>query len=263
MKTLHFSLFAIIALPLVSLALWNCGDDDEAATTGGGGSAGASVIGAAGNQTNVAGRAGATSVVLPGGAGAAGSSGGGGTPVTTGTLNGCTDADYDDLTAATATREIENKGSTAYKPACIIINEGQSVTFKVNQTEHPTEAGKKDGTLDASPNSPIADVVDGTPITFPTAGNFPYFCTIHAPMLGVIRVKKPLPASYLIRFVFLQIDQAIWVQRELGWLFCFVNLLCFIFSRISLFVYLESAYSVCDRSRCADGSAHGVASFTP
>jgi plastocyanin len=110
------------------------------------------------------------------------------------TLNGCTPEMYVDNSASSATRTVVFGGSTglAYAPKCMIIAAGQKVTFNGSFTAHPLAKGNSADPNAGSADSPIVDVSSGDSkeITFPTAGTYPYYCTVHKPnMAGSIHVK--------------------------------------------------------------------------
>jgi plastocyanin len=106
-----------------------------------------------------------------------------------------------DRTAANADRNIyfgglNGSGAAAYLPQCMIISAGQTVTFQGAFNMHPLAKGAPSDVNAGSPNSPLPDPAHGTgsapfDVTFPTAGNYPYWCTIHYAegMTGQVQVK--------------------------------------------------------------------------
>lgn len=99
------------------------------------------------------------------------------------TLNGCTDNDFVDRSAANANRTITWDFSV--QPKCILVAKGQTVTWQGTLTAHPLAPFNGD-----MPN-PIMNTSTGTSVmfTFPNAGNYGFHCNIHASMQGVVRVK--------------------------------------------------------------------------
>lgn len=112
------------------------------------------------------------------------------------TLNDCAEAEYVDLTDATAMRTVVPMGSTGYTPRCFTIRAGQSVTFSMDFTMHPLQPGIAHGSsTGASSPNPIQAQTTGSSymVTFANPGFFPFKCNIHqhVGMAGVVRV---LPA---------------------------------------------------------------------
>jgi len=139
--------------------LTSCGGDDTTpnGSTGAGGTGG-SAAGTGGTA----------------GAGGAGGAGGGGTMV-----NGCASTTAVDKTASTTTT-VTFSDLLVYDPPCIRIKVGSSVTWSGNFVAHPLQGGTA-STPD--PTSPIKFTIgaDAGPVTvtFPNAGAFGYYCTIH------------------------------------------------------------------------------------
>jgi len=85
----------------------------------------------------------------------------------------------------------------SYSPRCMTITAGESVEFKGAFATHPIAAGTSPSTpSEGSTSNPIATPEAGTTdmtYTFPTAGQYPYYCQHHfdAGMAGVIRVTAP------------------------------------------------------------------------
>jgi plastocyanin len=72
---------------------------------------------------------------------------------------------------------------------CILVSVGATVTWDGPQGLHPLVGGVSP-TVD--PASPIADAMtvgESTTVTFDAAGNYPYFCSMHTSMQGVIYVQ--------------------------------------------------------------------------
>jgi plastocyanin len=120
------------------------------------------------------------------GDGEAGDTAGGGTPDRA-TIHGCGDDDYQ--AAANITFDF-----TQYAPRCATVSAGDTVTWTGTFASHNLQGGSVEGgkgTADAS--SPIGLVSTGTEatVTFPAAGDFPYYCVQHqsVDMVGVIRVE--------------------------------------------------------------------------
>jgi plastocyanin len=114
------------------------------------------------------------------------------------TFHGCTDPRFVDGRSAGAMRVVTfGVGATpfAYTPNCLRIAVGQTVTFRGAFSVHPLSPGVH-GRPSANPASnPIPATTSGDQIevSFPMAGVFPYFCTVHgaAGMTGVVRVEAP------------------------------------------------------------------------
>jgi plastocyanin len=147
----------------------SCGGDDTA-TTGATGSGGSGTTGSAG--TTGAGGS------LAGNGGTGGSSG------AATMLNGCNSSTATDKTASTSTTVMFGD-TLVYDPPCVRIKAGSSVTFQGNFMGHPLQGGTASGlTLTPDAASPIKLTMgtDGgmsASFTFPAAGNFGYYCTLH------------------------------------------------------------------------------------
>jgi plastocyanin len=107
------------------------------------------------------------------------------------TVNNCDPPTATDLTGgAPVTVEFGGVNGNAYNPPCIRVSAGTVVTFSGAFVSHPL-AGGADGVLD--PTSPIPSTNSGTtlPVTFPSAGTFPYYCTVHqaSGMQGAVFVQ--------------------------------------------------------------------------
>jgi plastocyanin len=183
MKELRFqngplSLLLAGALALCAVA---CGDDSDDGDGAGASGSGASGSGGAGG-------------------GASGSGASGGEPADIPDFNGCTNGDYVDLSGASADRTITIAagGMLAYAPKCAIIAAGQSVTFSGSLSSHPTAPGNADdpdaGEYDGTSPIVLTDTGMSAEFTFPNAGTYPYYCTVHGfgagdGMSAVIHVK--------------------------------------------------------------------------
>lgn len=103
----------------------------------------------------------------------------------------CAASAFLDLTGGTANDRMVMvpRGTLTFDNPCITIRAGQAVMFMWDFSAHPL-----------APGVPGAHHVDPSPIvaqssgslyepTFPTAGDYPYYCTRHTgPMRGVVRV---------------------------------------------------------------------------
>ncbi|MEJ7731927.1 MAG: hypothetical protein WKG00_22295 [Polyangiaceae bacterium] len=176
MKELRFSKgpLSILFVAALSLGAAACGDDsndgDGAGASGSGGSGG----------------------------GASGTGASGGQPADIPDFNGCTTSDYVDLSGASADRTITIAPSLVYEPKCAIIAAGQSVTLSGSLASHPTSPGNADdpdaGDYDGTSPIVLTDTGMSVEFTFPDAGTYPYYCTVHGfgagdGMSAVIHVK--------------------------------------------------------------------------
>lgn len=105
-----------------------------------------------------------------------------------------------DRSAASADRTIFFGGTGAssiytYNPSCMNIAAGQTVTFAGEFISHPLARGTVSDADAGSPDNPIPDppTHDGRSlaVTYPSAGNFPYYCTQHTAqgMNGKVQVQ--------------------------------------------------------------------------
>lgn len=87
---------------------------------------------------------------------------------------GC--SSYQDLTGASATREIKFGGSVgfAYSPKCIKIKKGQSIKFVGSFTAHPLKAS-----CEEAATIPATTSGSSKTVTFNTPGYYNYYCTAH------------------------------------------------------------------------------------
>ena len=168
---------------LAAFALIACGgSDDTSATT-------------STTTTATTGQGGATATVGQGGATATtgqGGGGGGGDPEPM--LNGCTRATATDLTNTKSTTITDVSAWTFGHKACIIVTPGTQVVWQGNFVTHPLAggpAGKADLASPISLAKPNGDAV--TVITPTDNGNgqaYPYFCTNHNGMQGVVYTSE-------------------------------------------------------------------------
>lgn len=180
-----------------------CGGDDAdptpAAQTGGTAGAGGSDVGAAGHEHEEAGaggESGSSGEAGAAGAGDAGASGaaGGATEDPLVIAQGC-EGKFEDRSDASADRKIEAFG-VSWKPPCMEIAAGQSITWAVDFTTHPLHRGTRADENAGSPDNPIPNSDSGAnaTVTFPAPGLYPYYCVYHATpdgkgMVGLVRVK--------------------------------------------------------------------------
>jgi plastocyanin len=122
------------------------------------------------------------------GTGGGGGAGGAGPDL----FNGCDPATAVDHTAD-AMVTIMSVGSTTYDPKCIKVAAGTEITINSNFTIHPLVGGEiVDGASIPDTSSPIPATATGMSVTFTlaTAGDYGYYCDIHAPaMAGAIFVE--------------------------------------------------------------------------
>jgi plastocyanin len=107
---------------------------------------------------------------------------GGGEPA----VNGCTASAAEDHTADMSVT-ITTMG-LAYTPKCVRIMAGSSATFNADFGVHPLSGGDiSGGVASPDPTSPIAVTTMGTTatFTFPNAGTFPYYCSLHGLSTGM------------------------------------------------------------------------------
>lgn len=84
----------------------------------------------------------------------------------------------------------------AYSPSCLEITVGDTVRWTGNFEEHPLSPGRAPSRPEdpmGSPNNPIVYTDSGNlaTVVFPSAGDYPYYCTSHdyLGMFGVVRVS--------------------------------------------------------------------------
>ncbi len=106
---------------------------------------------------------------------------GGGPPA----LNGCTEPDYVDLSAASADRTVV--WDFTIKPPCMIVKAGQTVTFNGDFSAHPITAFNGDS---PNPFSTPQGTGSSRTFTFTAAGSFGFHCENHpGQMHGVVFVE--------------------------------------------------------------------------
>lgn len=165
--------FTMVCTAGLTCALAACGDDTTDTTTA---------------TTTTTATSSSASAGGGGGAGGNGGAGGAG-PVL---LNGCDPALAVDRTADAAVT-IASVGSTSYDPKCVRVAAGTMITINSNFGVHPLVGGEVvNGASTPDPESPIPATTTGMTVTFalPTAGEYPYYCNMHAPgMAGAIFVE--------------------------------------------------------------------------
>jgi plastocyanin len=113
-------------------------------------------------------------------------------------FNGCSADDYEDFSADSAVRVIAIAAmGLTYTPKCTIISPGQSVRWEGSLAAHPLAPGNPQDSAAGSDDNPIEPTSSGREVefSFPNAGTFPYYCTLHAfgageGMAGAIWVRK-------------------------------------------------------------------------
>ena len=110
-------------------------------------------------------------------------------------LHGCGEADFLDRTAGTDDSRMimVPRGTTRFDYPCMTIRAGQSVMFMWDFASHPLAPGVapgQSGTGTEPTPIPVQTTGELTTIAFPTAGDYPYYCSAHhaAGMVGVVRV---------------------------------------------------------------------------
>jgi plastocyanin len=100
-------------------------------------------------------------------------------------LNGCDSSAATDKTASASTT-VTFDDTLVYTPPCIRIKAGSSVMFMGDFVLHPLQGGTVTATARRpDPTSPIkltmagADGGMSASFTFPAAGDFGYYCTLH------------------------------------------------------------------------------------
>ena len=189
---------------LAAFALIACGGSDDTsattsttstATTATTGQGGATATVGQGGATATTGQGGATATTGQGGATATTGQGGGGGGDPEPMLNGCTRATATDLTNTKSTTITDVSAWTFGHKACIIVTPGTQVVWQGNFVNHPLAggpAGKADLASPISLAKPSGGAV--TVIIPPTVnGNgqaYPYFCTNHKDMQGVVYTSE-------------------------------------------------------------------------
>jgi plastocyanin len=117
------------------------------------------------------------------------------TPDMAGDFHGCDDGSFMDRSAAGASRTVMFGGGlgTIYSPKCILIAQGQMVTFSGDFSMHSLRAGTTTNQNAGTPGNPITATMSGTSasFTFNSVGTFPFICLNHGAMGmgGVVRVR--------------------------------------------------------------------------
>ncbi len=164
------------------LSLVACGDDGGTTSSGTGGEAqgGAAGVGGMASTTSATSATGTGGNAGTGGATGAGGSTGSGDAM----VNGCTLATAEDKTGTNPT--------LAWgfgHQSCIIVSVGASVTWDGSQSAHPLVGGESP-TVD--PSSVIGSAMtngNSAVVTFDAPGAYPYFCSVHTNMMGVVYVQ--------------------------------------------------------------------------
>ena len=130
------------------------------------------------------------------GGGGSGEGGQGGS----GPLHGCDTGNTVDLTGETTvvladTGEWNTSFNGNVERKCIVVDEGTSVTWAGNFTDHPLRGGAEPVIDNGSPITVAGEPVtgDGTvEVTFEDEGDYPYFCNAHPGLMnGVVVVVDP------------------------------------------------------------------------
>ena len=191
-----------------TLALLACGSDDDtsdATTTSSSstmdssassGQGGAATTTGEGGATTTTGEGGAATTTGEGGAattsgqGGAGSGSGGGNTAGAGgagdpEVNGCTRATAMDMTNQ---KSVELPAWDFGHTACILVTGGTQVVWKGNFQTHPLAGGVAGMKDDASPISKAMVASDTATVVLPAdqGKDYPYFCSIHTSMKGVV-----------------------------------------------------------------------------
>jgi len=113
-----------------------------------------------------------------------GSSGGGGAGAEL--TNGCDAATATDMT----TQSTVSLSWTLPHHECILINKGSTVKWVGDLQVHPLGGGITPTRDPTSPISLAAPATGQVSVTFATAGEYPYFCSVHTTqMQGVVYVQ--------------------------------------------------------------------------
>ena len=110
-------------------------------------------------------------------------------------VHDCAEADFEDLTAGTSDDRtiMVPAGTFVFDSPCITIRAAQAVRFMWDFSMHPLAGGVAPGHPGTSsePNPIVAQTTGALyEPTFPTAGNYPFYCAthFHSGMMGVVRV---------------------------------------------------------------------------
>jgi plastocyanin len=86
---------------------------------------------------------------------------------------------------APATAQVSATGATSFAPTCVTVAAGGTVTWTFGPTTHNVSFG-----ANKPPGGDINERTNTTDQrTFPTAGHFPYDCTLHPGMSGRVIVR--------------------------------------------------------------------------
>ena len=87
-----------------------------------------------------------------------------------------------------STSEVQATASSTFTPACVVIGAGGTVTWQFGALAHNVVFGtNKPPGGDIGGSAGIANTSESR--TFPTAGDFPYTCTLHSGMNGRVIVQ--------------------------------------------------------------------------
>lgn len=104
-------------------------------------------------------------------------------------LNGCTAADFVDMTGQSAVGI--SFGGFFYTPKCVKVSAGTNVTWSGSFMSHPLQGGMVVNNVPFPDNSkiPLTNTGSMSTINFSGAGTFPYYCQFHVnSMQGVVLV---------------------------------------------------------------------------
>jgi plastocyanin len=157
------------------VAAVGCGDDETTSTTTSSSGSSSSSSSSGTTTTSSSGSGGSSSTTTSTGAGGSMTS-----------VHGCTKGIASDQTGnATIDIAWSNPHSS-----CVIVDAGTTVNFNGNFTAHPLAGGESPTEDSGSDISTASAAGMTTAVTFNTAGDYPYFCTIHAStMTGVVYVE--------------------------------------------------------------------------
>lgn len=114
--------------------------------------------------------------------------------------------------AADITAGASSKTTDAFAPNPLNINVGDTVTWtNKDSTIHTATSGTPsdgpDGTFGGTPDAPFSEMIQPSQTfsyTFKTAGEFPYYCTLHPNMVGTVIVAagggngQPTPQEFSV-----------------------------------------------------------------
>ena len=180
---------------LAAFALIACGGSDDTSATTSTTSTATTATTGQGGATATVGQGGATATTGQGGATATTGQGGGGGGDPEPMLNGCTRATAKDLTVQMKSVTITDISDwTLEHKACIIVMPGTQVVWQGNFVNHPLAGGPAGKADLASPISLAKPSGGAVTVIIPTVnGNgqaYPYFCTNHNGMQGVVYTSE-------------------------------------------------------------------------